>query len=70
MYYLIVWQSDNPNDFGNSWAVDEDECNPVGETVNPCPEGSEERGRAVELCHPLVNETGWYSIICQDLAPE
>ena len=59
---MILWQSENANDFGNSWAIDEDECNPVTDTPSPCEESSDAYNMAVELCRPLVNETGWYRL--------
>ena len=57
--YLLLFQAENPTDFGNSWAIDEEQCNPVTEPPTPCAVGSDDHDKAVDLCHALVNETGW-----------
>ena len=51
-------QSDDLLRFGNSWVLDEDQCDPTIEMPDPCDEGTEPYRQATDLCFVLIDQNG------------
>lgn len=52
-------QASNPEDFGNSWVVNVDQCDDVRpEPPNPCVDNSITTEEAESLCNILLNDDG------------
>lgn len=54
----FLLQAGSVADFGNSWALDQENCVPDPGTPDPCAEGSDERQSAEDACNELIDEYG------------
>ena len=65
VYVFGMFQVTNATEFGDSWALDGDNCNPATEP-DPCDPESEISKRAEGLCYGLISEPGPFSQ-CHDV---
>ena len=62
----FIVQVDKPNDFGNSWVLDPQTCDPDTDPIDPCVIDSPEYQQAQDLCYVLIVANGPFKE-CYDL---
>ncbi len=57
MYHFII-QVNKKRDFGESWALDPEACDPSPPSTDPCDMDSDTYRTAVDLCYTMIRDTG------------